>query len=197
MSLLLLALVAFLIGSVPFAIVSSKLFRLEDPRQYGSGNPGATNVLRSGNKPAAIMTLVGDCAKGWFVVWLAAGLGFSAGEAALAGLCALLGHVFSIFLRFKGGKGVATAFGVILGISPLIALIALCTWLVTAFATRYSSVAALSAAAIAPVSSLLLINDAPVFGVFLVMAALLVWRHADNIRKLKNGTEGKIGAKKS
>lgn len=197
MSLLLLALVAFLIGSVPFAIVSSKLFRLEDPRQYGSGNPGATNVLRSGNKPAAIMTLVGDCAKGWFVVWLAAWLGFSAGEAALAGLCALLGHVFSIFLRFKGGKGVATAFGVILGISPLIALIALCTWLVTAFATRYSSVAALSAAAIAPVSSLLLINDAPVFGVFLVMAALLVWRHADNIRKLKNGTEGKIGAKKS
>ncbi len=197
MSLLLLALAAFLIGSVPFAIIASKLFRLEDPRKYGSGNPGATNVLRSGNKAAAIVTLVGDCAKGWFAVWLAAALGFSAGEAALAGLFALLGHVFSIFLRFKGGKGVATALGVILGISPLIASIALATWLLVAFTTRYSSVAALSAAGMAPIASLFLIDDAPVFGVFLVMAALLVWRHADNIRKLKNGTEGKIGAKKS
>ena len=196
MTLLLLAIVAYLIGSVPFAILSSRLFGLDDPRKYGSGNPGATNVLRSGNKAAAIVTLAGDCAKGWFAVWLAAMLGFSAGEAALAGLCALFGHVFSVFLRFKGGKGVATALGVLAGISSLIALIALATWVLVAFTTRYSSAAALAAAAIAPVSGLILIDDGPVFGVLLVMAAVLVWRHADNIRKLKDGTEGKIGARK-
>jgi glycerol-3-phosphate acyltransferase PlsY len=197
MTLSLLAIAAYLIGSIPFAIVASRLFRLDDPRKYGSGNPGATNVLRSGNKGAAVVTLIGDCAKGWFAVWAAVALGFSAGEAALAGLFAFLGHVFSIFLRFKGGKGVATALGVIAGINPWIALIALTTWLLVALTTRYSSLAALGAAAIAPIAALTLGDERAVFGVLLVMSAILVFRHRDNIRKLKNGTEGKIGAKKS
>jgi len=197
MTLFLLAIAAYLLGSIPFAIVASRLFRLDDPRKYGSGNPGATNVLRSGNKGAAVVTLIGDCAKGWFAVWAAVALGFSAGEAALAGLFAFLGHVFTIFLRFKGGKGVATALGVIAGINPWIALIALATWLVVALTTRYSSLAALGAAAIAPIAALTLSDERAVFGVLLVMSAILVFRHRDNIRKLKNGTEGKIGAKKT
>lgn len=196
MTLLLLAVAAYLLGSIPFAILASRLFRLEDPRKYGSGNPGATNVLRSGNKGAAVVTLLGDCAKGWLAVWAAGALGFSAGEAAVAGLCALLGHVFSVFLRFKGGKGVATALGVIAGISFWIALAALTTWLVVAFTTRYSSLAALAAAAVAPVSALLLTDERMIFGVLLVMSAILVFRHRDNINKLKNGTEGRIGAGK-
>lgn len=197
MTLSLLAIAAYLLGSIPFAIIASRLFRLDDPRKYGSGNPGATNVLRSGNKGAAVVTLIGDCAKGWFAVWAAVALGFTTGEAALAGLFAFLGHVFSIFLRFKGGKGVATALGVIAGINPWIALIALTTWLVVALTTRYSSLAALGAAAIAPIAALTLSDERAVFGVLLVMSAILVFRHRDNIRKLKNGTEGKIGAKKT
>lgn len=196
MTLVLLLAAAYAVGSVPFAIISSRLFGLEDPRKYGSGNPGATNVLRSGNKAAAIVTLVGDCAKGWVVVLVAAALGFSPGEAALAGLFALLGHIFSVFLRFKGGKGVATALGVLGGIDPWIALIALLTWLGIAFATRYSSAAALAAAAAAPVSTLVLIPEGGVFGAVLAMSGILVWRHKDNIARLKNGTEPRIGGKK-
>ena len=144
MSLLLLLVAAYLLGSIPFAVVVSKLFGLEDPRRYGSGNPGATNVLRSGNKAAAALTLLGDAAKGWLAVWVAARLGFGAGEAALAGLAAFFGHVFSFFLRFNGGKGVATALGVLAGIEPRIAIFCLIVWLMVAFTSRYSSAAALS-----------------------------------------------------
>ncbi len=197
MTLLLLVLAAYLVGSIPFAILSSRLFGLADPRSFGSGNPGATNVLRTGNKGAAILTLVGDGAKGWFAVWAATALGFGLGEAALTGLAAFFGHVFSLFLRFRGGKGVATAFGVLVGISGWIGLIALATWLTVAFATRYSSLAALSAAAVAPIAGLFVSDEPLVFAVLLTMTATLVWRHADNIRKLKNGTEGRIGTRKS
>jgi acyl phosphate:glycerol-3-phosphate acyltransferase len=196
MNLLLLVIAAYLIGSIPFAMISSRLFGLADPRSYGSGNPGATNVLRSGNKAAAAVTLAGDCLKGWVVVWAAAALGFDPGAAALAGLAAFLGHVFSAFLRFKGGKGVATALGVLAGISLPIAGIALLVWVAVARGSGYSSAAALAAAASAPLTGLLLIDDALVIGVLLAMTALLVMRHAENIRRLKNGTESRIGSKK-
>lgn len=197
MTLFLLVLAAYLIGSIPFAIVSSKLFGLADPRQYGSGNPGATNVLRSGHKGAAVVTLLGDCAKGWFVVWAAHALGFPAGEAALAGLAAFIGHVLSVFLRFKGGKGVATALGVLAGIHPLVALTSLCAWGLVAYLTRYSSAAALAATAVAPLAGFILIEDALVIGVLMGMAATLVLRHSNNIRNLKNGSEPRIGSWKS
>lgn len=196
MTLLPIVVAAYLLGSVPFAIISSRLFGLADPREYGSGNPGATNVLRSGNKAAAIMTLAGDCAKGWLAVWVVAQLGFSPQEAALAGLAAFFGHVFSLFLKFKGGKGVATALGVLAGISGWLALCALGVWLVVAFVTRYSSVAALAAAASAPIAGIIMFDEPTIVAVLLVMTAVLVWRHAGNIRKLKDGTEGRIGGSK-
>lgn len=197
MSLLLLLLAAYLLGSIPFAIVSSRLFGLADPRKYGSGNPGATNVLRSGNKAAALLTLIGDCAKGWLAVWAAARLGFDATDAALAGFTAFLGHVFSVFLRFNGGKGVATALGVLAGINGWVALSALLVWLAVAFATRYSSAAALSAAVITPAAGYVFLGAQPAVAVLALIAALLIWRHASNIRKLLNGTEGKIGGSKT
>ena len=139
MSVLLLLVAAYLLGSIPFALVSSRLFGLQDPRSYGSGNPGATNVLRSGNKAAAAVTLIGDCVKGWVAVSIALKLGFTAPEAALAGFAAFLGHVFTVFLRFNGGKGVATALGVLAGIDWRIALACLAAWLLIAAASRYSS----------------------------------------------------------
>ena len=188
---------AYLIGSIPFAVVASRLFKLPDPRSYGSGNPGATNVLRSGSKGAAIVTLIGDCLKGWFAVWLALRLGFTPGMAALAGLAAFLGHVFSIFLRGKGGKGVATALGVIAGIDLILAGIALLVWLVVAFTTRYSSLAALLAAAAGPLAGLILLDDLATIGVLFALAAMLFWRHAANIERLRNGTESRIGKKKT
>ena len=197
MTLLPLLLAAYVLGSIPFAIVSSRLFGIADPRQYGSGNPGATNVLRSGHKAAALLTLVGDCLKGWLVVWAATQLGFSAAEAALAGLAAFLGHVFSVFLRFNGGKGVATALGVLAGINAWIALVALLVWLAVAFCTRYSSAAALSAALATPVAGFVLLGRDPVVAVLILVAALLVWRHASNIRKLISGTESKIGGRRT
>jgi glycerol-3-phosphate acyltransferase PlsY len=197
MTLLPLFIAAYLIGSVPFAIVSSRLFGLPDPRQYGSGNPGATNVLRSGNKAAALTTLAGDCAKGWLAVWAASRLGFSPVEAALAGLAAFLGHVFTIFLRFNGGKGVATALGVLAGISGWIALSALLVWLATAYVTRYSSAAALAAAATAPIAGFAVFGSDPVVAVLALIAALLVWRHAANVRRLIDGTESRIGGSKT
>jgi len=193
---LLLLLAAYLIGSIPFAIVSARLFGLADPRSYGSGNPGATNVLRSGNKTAAALTLVGDCLKGWIVVWAAGELGLDTGTAALAGLAAFLGHVFSVFLGFKGGKGVATALGVLAGISLPVAGVALLVWIVVARGSGYSSAAALAAAASAPLTGFLLLGDTLVIGVLMAMTAVLVLRHAENIRRLKNGTESRIGQKK-
>lgn len=195
MSDLLLLLSAFAIGSVPFAIVASRLFGLEDPRRYGSGNPGATNVLRSGHKGAALVTLIGDAFKGFAAVWLARWLGSPAEIVALCGLAAFLGHVYSVFLRFKGGKGVATALGVIAGFSHWVALICLIDWLIVAAVTRYSSLAALSAALIAPVAAHFLVGIPAVTGVLLAMLAVLVMRHAGNIQRLRAGTEGRIGRK--
>ncbi|MCK2087000.1 glycerol-3-phosphate 1-O-acyltransferase PlsY [Thauera aromatica] len=197
MSLLLLLLAAYLLGSIPFAIVTSKLFGLQDPRRYGSGNPGATNVLRSGSKVAAALTLLGDSLKGWLAVWAAGELGFGIDQAALAGLAAFLGHVFSVFLRFNGGKGVATALGVLAGVDGRIAIFCAVIWLMIAYTSRYSSVAALSAAVAAPLAGLLFLGPQPAVAALAVMAAVLIWRHKTNIVRLRAGTEGKIGGGKS
>ncbi len=197
MSLLLLLVAAYVLGSIPFAVVTSKLFGLQDPREYGSGNPGATNVLRSGNKGAAALTLLGDSLKGWLAVWAATQLGFDAGQAALAGLAAFLGHVFSMFLRFNGGKGVATALGVLAGIDGRIAIFSAVVWLMVAYTSRYSSAAALSAAIAAPFAGLLFLGPTFAVGVVAVIAALLIWRHKANIARLRAGTEGKIGGNKN
>ncbi len=197
MSLPVLLLAAYLLGSIPFAVLSSKLLGLEDPRRYGSGNPGATNVLRSGNRFAAALTLAGDGLKGWLAVWAASRLGFGPGEAALAGLAAFLGHVFSIFLRFKGGKGVATALGVLAGVDGRVAMVSILTWLFVAYTSRYSSVAALSAAVAAPLAALIFLGPKATALILALMASLLIWRHRDNIRRLRAGTESRIGGGKS
>ncbi|MDD5295556.1 MAG: glycerol-3-phosphate 1-O-acyltransferase PlsY [Rhodocyclaceae bacterium] len=200
MTTLLFTLAAYLLGSVPFAVVSSKLFGLADPRSYGSGNPGATNVLRSGNKAAALVTLLGDGAKGWLAVWLARlyGADFGVGEMALALVivAVFLGHVFPVFLGFKGGKGVATAAGVLLGIHPVFGLMSLATWLVVAFAFRYSSLAAIVTALEAGIMAWIFLNGAPIAPAVDVMCLLLVWRHQENIGRLMAGTESRIGKKK-
>jgi glycerol-3-phosphate acyltransferase PlsY len=200
MTTLIFILAAYLLGSVPFAVVSSKLFGLADPRSYGSGNPGATNVLRSGNKAAALVTLLGDGAKGWLAVWLARQFGadFGVGDLGLAAVivAVFLGHVFPIFLGFKGGKGVATAAGVLLGIHPLFGLMSLATWLVVVFATRYSSLAAIVTALETGVASWIFLNGAPIAPAVDVVCLLLIWRHQENIRRLMAGTESRIGKKK-
>ena len=186
---------AYLLGSVSFAIVVSKLMRLPDPRSYGSKNPGATNVLRTGSKAAAILTLIGDGAKGWLAVWLA--LLYVPEAAPYAALAVFLGHLFPVYYRFQGGKGVATAAGVLFGIDWRIGLGTLATWIIIAFFLRYSSLAALVAAAFAPFATALLLGLNAYFAVVLVMSALLVWRHKQNIARLIAGTESRIGAKKA
>ena len=186
---------AYLLGSVSFAIVVSKLMRLPDPRSYGSKNPGATNVLRTGSKAAAIVTLAGDAAKGWLAVWLAQ---LYVPEAApYAALAVFLGHLFPVYHRFQGGKGVATAAGVLFGIDWRIGLGTLATWLIIAFFLRYSSLAALVAAAFAPFATALLLGLDAYFAAVLVISALLVWRHKQNIARLIAGTESRIGGKKA
>ena len=184
---------AYCIGSISFAIVVSWLLRLPDPRSYGSKNPGATNVLRSGRKAAAVITLVGDAGKGWAAVWLAS---FLTGELALAGLAAFLGHLFPVFHRFQGGKGVATAAGVLLALDWRVGLGTIATWLLIAACLRYSSLAALVAALFAPLATAFLLGwqSALVVG---VMAALLAWRHKANIARLLAGTEPRLGEKKA
>ena len=186
---------AYLLGSVSFAIVVSKLMRLPDPRSYGSKNPGATNVLRTGSKAAAILTLIGDGAKGWLAVWLA--LLYVPEAAPYAALAVFLGHLFPVYYRFQGGKGVATAAGVLFGIDWRIGLGTLATWVIIAFFLRYSSLAALVAATFAPFATALLLGLNAYFAVVLVMSALLVWRHKQNIARLIAGTESRIGAKKA
>jgi acyl phosphate:glycerol-3-phosphate acyltransferase len=198
---ILFAIAAYLIGSIPFAIVVSKMFGLEDPRTYGSKNPGATNVLRTGSKKAAILTLLGDAAKGWVVVFpiqmFGADYGFSGATVALVALAAFFGHLWPIYTGFKGGKGVATAFGVLLGLSPWLGIAVLATWLVVAYAFRYSSLAAITAALFAPLFCILLFSmDVRVLAV-LVISALLVMRHGQNIANLAHGKESKIGGSKS
>ncbi|MDO8346279.1 MAG: glycerol-3-phosphate 1-O-acyltransferase PlsY [Rugosibacter sp.] len=191
------AVLGYLLGSMPFAVIVAKAFGLADPRSFGSGNPGATNVLRSGNKLAALLTLLGDAGKGLLAMFIAAKLG--AGDAAMnmAGLAAFLGHVFPFTLRFKGGKGVATAFGVLLGFSGVLGAAVAVIWLAVAAITRYSSLAALVAAASAPFIAMGLNERLDAVLIIAAMSLLLIQRHRPNIQQLLAGTEGRIGGKKS
>jgi glycerol-3-phosphate acyltransferase PlsY len=198
---------SYLLGSLSFAVIVSKFMGLSDPRSYGSNNPGATNVLRSGNKKAAALTLLCDAAKGWVpVFWilnLGAEFGMAEGTAAVAGLAAFLGHLYPVFFKFQGGKGVATALGVLVGVSPILGLAVALTWLGVAWYFRYSSLAALLAAVLAPVYYALAADtlwwsfNGAVFGLLCAMGILLVWRHRDNLNRLLAGTESKLGAKKT
>ena len=202
---LLATVAAYLVGSLSFAVLVSRVMGLNDPRTYGSKNPGATNVLRSGNKAAAVVTLLLDALKGWLPVvavqvWGEA-FGLGNGTVALVGLAAFLGHLFPVFFGFKGGKGVATAAGVIIGFNPWLGLASLATWLIVAFFFRYSSLASIVTAVFAPAFFLLgghVAWDAPAVLVLslAVMGVLLVWRHAENINRLIAGKENKLGAKK-
>lgn len=187
----------YLIGSLPFAVIVSKLFGLADPRGHGSGNPGATNVLRTGNKFAALLTLLGDAAKGWVAMWLVAKVGADGTAVAFTGLAAFLGHLFPVFLRFRGGKGVATALGVLIGLDGFVALAAALTWAATAALSRYSSLAALAAACVAPGVAYALHGPDTLTLVIGSMCLLLIMRHRPNILRLFAGTESRIGKKKS
>ena len=192
---------AYLLGSVSFAVVVSKAMGLPDPYTHGSKNPGATNVLRTGNKLAAVLTLLGDAAKGWVAVTIArAVLGdpISSDNNLMLGLVAIavfLGHLYPLFYRFKGGKGVATAAGILFAISWVLGLATLGTWLIVAFFMRYSSLAALSAAAFAPLYFTFLFGLQPMGLAILVMSLLLIYRHRSNIRNLMNGTETRLAKK--
>ncbi|WP_415840427.1 glycerol-3-phosphate 1-O-acyltransferase PlsY [Roseateles saccharophilus] len=196
---LLAALGGYLIGSLSFAVIVSRAMGLSDPRSYGSGNPGATNVLRSGNKAAAVLTLVFDALKGYLPVLAVAiwgpRFGLGEGTAALVGLGAFLGHLWPVFFRFQGGKGVATAAGVIFGLNPILGVATLATWLIIAWFSRYSSLAAIVSAAFAPIYQLLIWEAGPTALALIIMGLLLVWRHQANIRKLLAGTESKLGQK--
>ncbi|HJW24760.1 MAG TPA: glycerol-3-phosphate 1-O-acyltransferase PlsY [Rhodocyclaceae bacterium] len=193
----LLAIVAaYLLGSVPFAVVVSRAFGLADPRSYGSGNPGATNVLRTGNKKAAILTLLGDALKGWVAVFAAQQAGLPDTVIGLVALAVFFGHLFPVFLKFKGGKGVATAAGVLLALDPLVGLAVLGTWLLVAFAFRYSSLAAVAAAALAPVYVGLSRGTDALILIVGILALSLIGKHWQNIQRLLAGQESKIGSKK-
>ncbi|CEJ96111.1 Acyl-phosphate:glycerol-3-phosphate O-acyltransferase PlsY [Caballeronia glathei] len=200
MNNLIVAVAAYLIGSISFAVVVSAAMGLADPRSYGSGNPGATNVLRTGNKLAAILTLLGDAFKGWLAVWLVvhfgARFGLDSTAIALAAIAVFLGHLYPVFFRFQGGKGVATAAGVLLAIHPALGLATLLTWLIIAFFFRYSSLAALVAAVFAPLFQVFLFGPSRISLAVVAMSALLIWRHRGNISKLMSGQESRIGEKK-
>jgi len=201
MNSLIAIILAYLIGSLSFAVIVSRLMGLPDPHTYGSGNPGATNVLRTGKKAAALLTLLGDSAKGWFAVWLAQRFAaeYDLSPTAIAGvaIAVFLGHLFPVFFRFLGGKGVATALGILLAISGWLGLATLATWLIIAFFFRYSSLAAIVASVFAPLYCFFLFGMSAALPAVILMSALLVWRHKENIRKLRNGTESKIGSKKA
>ena len=197
---------AYLVGSLAFAVIVSRVMGLNDPRTFGSGNPGATNVLRSGNKAAAIVTLLLDALKGLLPVlavkWFGKPYGMEEGTMALVGLAAFLGHLWPVFFRFQGGKGVATFFGVVFGIHPLLGVATGATWLIIAFFFRYSSLASLVAAVFAPAYYLLgdriqWYAERPVALALGLMALLLGWRHRENIARLVRGTESRLGAKKA
>ncbi|AIY43233.1 Acyl-phosphate:glycerol-3-phosphate O-acyltransferase PlsY [Collimonas arenae] len=198
---LLFVIAAYLLGSISFGIVTSKLFGLGDPRTYGSNNPGATNVLRSGNKSAAALTLLGDGFKGWLAVWLTQKYGpqFGLGDGAVAliAVAVFLGHLWPIFFRFAGGKGVATLLGILIGINPLLGLATIGTWLIVAYAFRYSSLAALIASVFAPFFYTLMEGPDMILLAIVVMSALLIYRHAKNIGNLLAGKESRIGSKKN
>ena len=190
-------LLAYLIGSVSFAVVVSKLFALPDPHSYGSGNPGATNVLRTGNKAAAALTLLGDGAKGWLAVFLAKQFAPQAASEPLliaaVALAVFLGHLFPVFHKFQGGKGVATAAGVMLAIDWRLATAAFVVWFIVAVVLKISSVSALIAAVVAPVFAFYLFGNSPLAWVFIPIVLLLIWRHKANIQKLLQGKESTIG----
>ncbi|WP_019625153.1 glycerol-3-phosphate 1-O-acyltransferase PlsY [Thioalkalivibrio sp. ALJT] len=188
--------IAYLLGSLSTAILVSKLLRLPDPRTTGSGNPGATNVLRAGGKKAAIITLIGDVGKGWLPVFVALQLDLFPGWViGLIGLAAFLGHVFPLYYRLRGGKGVATALGVLLALNPLVGGLVLLTWLLVAAIWRYSSLAALVAAGMAPVYMVLLGADHWISAIVALMSVILFIRHDSNIRRLMRGEESRIGQK--
>ena len=197
-------LAAYLIGSLSFAVIVSRFMGLNDPRSYGSKNPGATNVLRSGNKLAAVATLLLDAVKGWLpmalVQWQGAAYGLGDGALAAVGLAAFLGHLFPVFFGFKGGKGVATAAGVLFGVHWLLGLACMCTWALVAYVSRYSSLSALSCAMLAPLYYVLgdrglWYVDRSVLLMLVLMGALLIYRHKENISKLLQGKESKLGAR--
>jgi glycerol-3-phosphate acyltransferase PlsY len=188
---------AYLLGSVAFGIIVSKLFGLPDPRTVGSGNPGATNVLRSGKKLAAALTLLGDVLKGWLPVWLALQSEMLMWVVASVGLAVFFGHLYPIYYKFKGGKGVATALGVMLAISPLLGLAAMVTWVVVFAVSRYSSLGAIVAAVLTPIYAWFLLSAYKDYVIAVtIMAVMLIWRHRSNIQKLLAGTESGFGKKK-
>ena len=201
MALVIAMVAGYLIGSVSFAVLVSRSLGLDDPRSYGSGNPGATNVLRSGNRKAALLTLVGDTLKGAVAVWLARALagvlGLDPLGVMLVGVAAFVGHLYPVFHRFAGGKGVATAAGVLLPIAPLHGLAVVSTWLIIAYFFRYSSLAALVAAVFAPLYWVFLFGTGPTVWPVVAMSALLLWRHRGNIAKLLRGEESRIGDKRA
>ena len=200
MTTLFLAAAGYLLGSVSFAVLVSRVFGLPDPRTYGSGNPGATNVLRTGRKAAAFLTLLGDGAKGWLAVFIAQRLapaGTVDVAVAAAAVAVVIGHAYPLFFRFEGGKGVATALGVLLGISPYLAAGAAATWLIIAAFFRISSLAALVAAAFAPFFCFLLYGTHVLTYAVGLVSLLLVFRHRDNIRNLLAGNEVRIGRQES
>jgi len=192
---------AYLLGSVSFAIVASRLFRLPDPRSYGSGNPGATNVLRSGKRAAAACTLVGDLAKGFAAVALARHLapvlGFGEATVAGCGLSVFLGHLYPLYFRFKGGKGVSTAMGILLAMSPSLAGLALVCFAAVAAWSRYVSLASILAAVVAAAVSPALLGWGPNCAAVILIAALIIWRHRANIERLQSGTESKLAQRRS
>ncbi|WP_293660183.1 glycerol-3-phosphate 1-O-acyltransferase PlsY [Rhodoferax sp. OV413] len=205
LSLVLVAVAAYLVGSLSFAVIVSRVMGLNDPRTYGSKNPGATNVLRSGSKAAAVATLLLDAVKGWLPVaavqWWGQPYGLGEGAMAVAGLAAFLGHLFPVYFRFAGGKGVATALGVLVATSGWLALATGLTWLIVAYAFRYSSLAALVAALFAPAyyafgDGVAWVADGSLLLSTSIMCLLLIWRHAPNISRLVKGTETKLGVKK-
>jgi glycerol-3-phosphate acyltransferase PlsY len=193
MDIVLAVLASYLLGSVSFAIVVSKAMRLPDPRSYGSRNPGATNVLRTGRRAAAVLTLAGDAAKGWLAAWLAGR--YLPDAMALCGLAAFLGHLYPVYHRFRGGKGVATAAGVLLGFNVWLGAGTLVTWIVIAALLRYASLASIVAALFAAFYSFWLFGLMHIPAVVLVMGALVIWRHRENIRRLAAGTESRLGQK--
>ena len=191
--------IGYLIGSLSFAVIVSRVFGLPDPHTYGSHNPGATNVLRTGRKFAALLTLAGDGGKGWFAVFLAQRFAASWGveEAGIAGvaLASFIGHLYPVFFRFQGGKGVATAAGILISIDAWLGLATIATWVVVAAIFRISSLAALVAAVLAPVFYVWLFGANTMAAAVAAMSVLLVWRHRDNLRRLLAGQEGRIGQK--
>ena len=199
-SALMIAVGAYLIGSLSFAVIVARIMGLPDPRSFGSGNPGATNILRTGKKTAAALTLLGDTAKGWFAVWLAGMAGSHFGvqilAVHLAALAVFLGHLFPVFFGFKGGKGVATALGIMLAIDPWLGLSVLACWIAGFAITRVSSLSALTASLLAPVLGVFLIGERITTLTLCILSAMLIWRHRANIQRLLAGEEGRFAKPK-